>query len=227
VTANLAAPSEGYLANALYHGAGLSNAVVRWTRMPIRVLFVRHSNPSLLSWRRGDHEDTAIYAFNRWSESLGGLISYAFSNVLDNDAALASRKAAADIIVEWTADTYGGLLGDTTPSASVCSSCTPRANDLQMHVKLHCIKASSYTYLEPFNLPHFTGTQFRATNIHHVGHALGLIGDPTTMGHSPDPNDVMYGHSPMPMSPTNLLPSLRDINTLKQLYSRPADITRL
>lgn len=231
VTANLSVPADGYLSNVLYNGSGLSNAVVRWTRMPIQVLFVRPSNPasydpSRMDWNAHSHEDEAKYMFLRWSENLNGTLSFAYSNVLDTDSALASKKAAADIVVEWTLDTFGGRLGDTTPSASICSGCAPKANDLQMAIRLYCVPAHGYLFLET-PLPQYSYDQYRAATLHHIGHALGLIGDSTTGGHSPDSSDVMYAREPLPLVSTNLLPTLRDLNTLKQLYAMPADVTRL
>lgn len=105
-----------------------------------------------------------------------------------------------DLLVKWRQQSMGEVIGLT----SVQWDSSQTLTDTDIVIAL----------MSP-NGKYQTDSELRSTALHEIGHALGI------KGHSNNPKDIMYPSINRDI--TRL--SQRDINTMKALYARKADIT--
>ena len=216
--ANATLSPLNYLPRSLFSSGAIVNQVLRWSRMPIRILVIRPNNAAAVGWVP-DHETALDEAFAKWLDQLGDKISYSITRIYDNDPTLAAQQANSDIYVEWLYNLSGSTLGFSIFGGfSYCPLCpSPKSTDLSNHIQLATHTSSSVV------LP---GYVYREVAAHEFGHSLGSIGDATTSGHSDVETDLLYPAVSL-NTPLNLMPSARDYKTLRFIYSLPADITKL
>ena len=135
-----------------------------------------------------------------------------WTKVLDQQIAFmpTSNKAQADLRVTWVngIDTRGHQ--DETGTDYTAGLTLPKisGNQLQsMDIRLATFDIQGH--------PQSSDTIY-AVAVHEFGHALGLL------GHSDNPKDIMYAQNE-----SVVIPSKRDSNTLRLLYSSAADIDNL
>lgn len=214
-SANAAIAPLHYLPRSLYTGGPAVANVMRWSRMPIRILIVRPTDPAV-GWT-ADHETAVDESLNQWLDQLGDKISYAITRVSDNDPALATQKTNNDLFIEWVNSIGGTTLGFSHfAGITYCGGCTPHGTSLSNSIRL-ATNVQGHALSAPV---------LRSVAAHEFGHSLGSIGDSTNSGHSDVVPDLMYPSVSL-QRPLNLLPSARDYKTMRFLYSLPADITRL
>ncbi|WP_373532789.1 matrixin family metalloprotease [Vampirovibrio sp.] len=123
---------------------------------------------------------------------------------------LVNRKEEADIRVSWTnaIDTQGHS-GDGG-TAYTAGLMIPKLRDdriefMDVQIATFDIQGKAQT-----------ADIIYAVAIHELGHSLGLL------GHSEKPGDIMFARNQQVVQP-----SKRDMNTLRKLYTLPADINNL
>jgi len=227
--------------------------VVRWGRFPLRIYFdvpvatetddhgktktVKGKTPA---WYHSEYPAIALAGFNTWNSQTGGFI-----HLIE-----VKNPAAADILVHWTDEKYqdkyvnpkaevSDVYRNYTPpkhtramqAMQVASMATPgyfrlapqaigAAMQYKEARKYEILKKESTLNLPLADLKSLTAeaARYHLQNIsaREFGHALGLKGAST------DAHDLL---SASPISDIDYqVPSTRDINTLKALYNRPANI---
>jgi tetratricopeptide (TPR) repeat protein len=227
--------------------------IVRWGRFPLRVYFdvpvytetdehgktktVKGKTPT---WYHSEYPTIALAGFNSWEEKTGGFI-----HLVE-----VKNPGAADILVHWTDDHYHDrYLKPTAEVTDVYHNYTPPKHTGAMRaMQVASMATPGYFRLAPqaigaamqykearkfeilkkestLNLPladlknlSTEAAHYRLQNMsaREFGHALGLKGIST------DSHDLL---SASPISETEYqVPSTRDINTLRALYNRPANI---
>jgi predicted Zn-dependent protease len=141
-----------------------------------------------------EYADLVAPACNDWASCLPGKISFKFVN----------EKKDANITIDWTHDMTKAADCDEGGQARYVG----QAGHLT-HVDIMLFT------VDPSSTVKLTAARVSWILHHEIGHALGLV------GHSPDPDDIMYYNcSPTVMAKYAEL-SKRDQNTIAKLYSLP------
>lgn len=172
-----------------YFEDSTQNGMSRWpkSRMPITVYI--DDNPNVLGF---DSQTPAILkaAFQDWQDASKGLVEFKF--VTDPDT--------AEVKCKWTHDASKMMSSAEGGHAMVIP-------DSQGIVKTDITLLTA----PPAGLVKITANYARRIYLHEIGHSLGIL------GHSKNPNDIMFASIPPADVPTDL--TARDKNTLVALYS--------
>jgi tetratricopeptide (TPR) repeat protein len=173
---------------------------VRWalSKMPLKVYIeqtpvgIRNFQPTFVSQVRK--------GLDVWVGVLGHQLTYVLVN----------SKEDADIRVSWTntIDTQGH--NEDGGTAYTAGLMVPRIREDRIE--------SMDVQIATFDIHGKAQTAdiIYGVAIHELGHSLGLL------GHSPNPNDIMFAENQHVIQP-----SKRDMNTLRKLYTLAADINNL
>jgi tetratricopeptide (TPR) repeat protein len=245
-----AIPEDTYLDKVF---AVTDGKVVRWGRFPLRLYFdvpvetitdkngktkpVKNQTPG---WYKPEYRETALAGFNLWNADTGG-----FARIVE-----VKNPAAADILVHWakepytdrfakpetkTTDVYKNYVppkhSKTMRALQVASMATPGYLSLAPQAlnaalqykearKLELLRTESTLTLGLGSLealsPQAAKVRLQNISAREFGHALGI------KGISPNAADLM---STTPVSDSTVQsPTMRDLNTLRALYDRPANI---
>jgi predicted Zn-dependent protease len=160
-------------------------------RMPIKVFVASGTETPGF---KPEYADLVAPACNDWASPLQGKISFKFVNDRKN----------ADITVDWAHDMTKAVDCEEGGQARYFG----QAGHLT-HVDIMLLT------IDPSPTVKLTAARVSWILHHEIGHALGLV------GHSPDPDDIMYYNcSPTVMAKYAEL-SKRDQNTIAKLYSLP------
>jgi predicted Zn-dependent protease len=208
--------------------------VIRWNKFPIRVFIAdgKENNRFKMAYAQA-----VIDALEAWKQSTGGFVS----------SVLVKNEQAADVIVTWT-DTYTDRFASMEEVPDYYKKyAVPKANPMMRVLQVASMLAPGYFSLAPqavgaalqyqqvkklqvlvdeskiqMGLSVTDGLSEEAAKqlvfnmaMHEIGHVVGL------KGHSAQEGDVMFPK----LGTTSLSkPSGRDMETLRQLYSRPANL---
>jgi predicted Zn-dependent protease len=208
--------------------------VIRWNKFPIRVFIAdgKENNRFKMAYAQA-----VIDALEAWKQSTGGFVS----------SVLVKNEQAADVIVTWT-DTYTDRFASMEEVPDYYKKyAVPKANPMMRVLQVASMLAPGYFSLAPqavgaalqyqqvkklqvlvdeskiqMGLSVTDGLSEEAAKLlvfnmamHEIGHVVGL------KGHSALEGDVMFPK----LGTTSLSkPSGRDMETLRQLYSRPANL---
>lgn len=174
--------------------------MVRWSlkKMPLKV-YIETSPIGIRNFQPA-YASKVMKALNVWSNVLDHQISFAPT----------TNKDQADLRVSWvnSIDTKGH--SDDGGTAYTAGLTVPNINQNQlqyMDIKLATFDIEAH--------PQDADTIY-AVAVHEFGHSLGLL------GHSPDPADIMFARNEHVVLPTK-----RDSNTIRLLYSQQADVDNL
>lgn len=168
---------------------------IRWadSRMPLKV-YIERPRPDLEGYKES-YTNSLRQSFYDWSKSVANRVRFTF----------VPSERAADIRCYWTNDPR--YLGDGA-----------EAGETRMKSLGH-VMVSADIYLraheESGDFP-YTDTAVKATCLHEIGHALGIV------GHSLSVSDIMFFSTPFADGERQL--SKRDKNTLARLYCEPMDV---
>lgn len=182
-------PSADYLTESNY------TTRIRWadSRMPLKVYIEKP--PADLEGYKESYTNSLRQSFYDWSKAASNRVRFIF----------VPNERTADIRCYWTNDPR--YLGDGA-----------EAGETRMKSLGH-VMASADVYLrakeESGGFP-YTDTAVKATCLHEIGHALGIV------GHSLSVSDIMFFSTPFADGERQL--SDRDRNTLVRLYSKPMDV---
>lgn len=182
-------PAEDYLTESNY------TTRVRWadSRMPLKVYIEK--TPADLEGYKESYTNSLKQSFYDWSKAASNRVRFSF----------VPNERTADIRCYWTNDPR--YLGGGA-----------EAGETRMKSLGH-VMASADVYLRTKesagDFP-YTDTAVKATCLHEVGHALGIV------GHSLSVSDIMFFSTPFTEGERQL--SDRDRNTLVRLYSQPMDV---
>lgn len=171
---------------------------VRWSvhKLPIK-LYIETSPPGIRNFEAG-FASLAQKALDVWMKALDNRLSYV----------LVPSAEEADIRLKWvnTIDVNGHSTEQGTNYTAGITVPEIKNDQLRhMDVKL----ATFDIHNQPQN-----DESLYSIAVHEFGHALGLL------GHSPYPEDIMCSENHGVVTP-----SQRDLNTIRTLYSKEADIT--
>ena len=196
------------------------NATARFTQLPIRVLSVLPgtSRANSLGWTAA-HLTAVEESLAAYENNFPGVLKFESTALEDDDPDLATALRRADIYLYWVEDgahTWcgGNAIGCESPyqpgGSFPCEAAPTVVNrSYQAGVQI----ALNYN-AGGGRLP---SRVFWAVTEHEIGHALGL-------NHSQDPQDVMY--PTVAFFGNNMTLARGDLNTIRFLYSLPANLTR-
>jgi len=174
--------------------------MVRWSlkKMPLKVFI--ESSPSGIRNYQPAYANQVSKALDVWSNVLSHQIAFAPT----------TNKEQADLRVSWvnSIDTKGH--SDDGGTAYTAGLTVPNISNSQlkyMDIKLATFDIEGH--------PQNADTIY-AVAVHEFGHSLGLL------GHSPDSGDIMFARNEHVTIPTK-----RDSNTIRLLYSANADVDNL
>jgi tetratricopeptide (TPR) repeat protein len=168
----------------------IANSRSRWTGERIPVK-VYVADGSKIKAYRSEYSELVKQAFADWQEAAPKELSFAF----------VTDEKDANVTVKWITDT-----------ADVVN--LSEGGDTKYGLDGKGMKWAHIQLLLGDSTPRpITPAIMRWTTLHEVGHALGLL------GHSPDPNDIMYINAPQLDTQPGLSP--RDKETMKKFYSAP------
>ncbi|MBX2860613.1 MAG: matrixin family metalloprotease [Vampirovibrio sp.] len=227
--------------------------VVRWASFPLRVYidvpedFEDEEAEALNTLYKTEYGEAVLAGLNRWKDATQGFVQ--FSEVKNPEAADIRIHWAVDAADRYaTPETLGELsqhYADYTPpkrtklsrAIGMAAAFTPgyfalapqavnAAMQYRQYQKVKFVADESKIYLGLGVLGHLRDgaltdaeTQTLLTNLtaHHMGHALGLKAE------SLDKQDIMHPENAL-RTDAMLSPSPRDLETLRLLYTRPANI---
>ncbi len=182
--------------------AAMNGRVMRWNsnKMPIKVFY--DYNP-----KDPTHKPFFLAAVKRsfdiWAKHTEGKLKVVPTNNMEQAQVVIIFKSGIDNKAPAGKKKQKFISGLTTPHIK---------NGILQYfdIQFSTAKIDGTPYLE---------SEFFATAVHEVGHALGI------MGHSSEEGDIMFpvAHNARSISEVNL--SERDINTIKLLYRMDADIS--
>jgi predicted Zn-dependent protease/tetratricopeptide (TPR) repeat protein len=208
--------------------------VIRWNKFPIRVFIADGKENKRFKMA---YAQAVIDALEAWKQSTGGFVS----------SVLVKNEQAADVIVTWT-DAYSDRFAAMEEVPDYYKKyAVPKANPMMRALQVASMLAPGYFSLAPqavgaalqyqqvkklqvlvdeskiqMGLSATDGLSEEAAQtlvfnmaMHEIGHVVGL------KGHSAQEGDVMF---PNLRAETLVKPSGRDTETLRQLYSRPANL---
>jgi predicted Zn-dependent protease/tetratricopeptide (TPR) repeat protein len=208
--------------------------VVRWGKFPLRVYVEAPKDTALF---KPEYKEAALRGLNIWKDKTSG-----FANYVE-----VKNPQAADITITWT-DQYVDRFADLAKSPDVYKNFVPPKRTPFMQVlQVASMLTPGYFSLAPQALgaavqykqnkklevirdesaiklglaptkdlsPEAAQTLIQNMAAKEFGHALGLKGSSTQQG------DLLY---PELKSDVVQLPSPRDLETLRELYDRPANI---
>jgi len=178
--------------------------VLRWDvkKFPLKV-YIQSNSPAAPTY----YQDQIKRAFMQWQASTSGLIRFQF---VDNekDADIFAYINTSEDMKKCTEDNCKYSVANTEPILS---------GDL--------LKKMEISFYDSNNLGKpFSEREIFATALHEIGHSLGI------MGHSQNPDDLMYMSSAPPDGNVFTFVNLgmitsSDLNTLLLLYKLAPDIT--
>lgn len=210
--------------------------VIRWGKFPLRVYIEEpdtKDNPDY----RPEYRDAVMNGLNAWKKATDGQIT----------VVIVKGEGSADVQFKW-GETYTDKFADaedvpdfyqkySVPKSSkllkivqLAAGLTPGIYGLapqalaagmqyKQYKKLEVIREESKTTLGLDEVkalpPEAASIMIQNMAAKEFGHILGL------KGHSNNPDDLMY---PNLKSDSLQLPTIRDVQTLSELYSRPANI---
>lgn len=208
--------------------------VIRWGRFPLRVYI---DEPKSTPGFKPEYLESVKAALEAWKTRSNGFITY---TVIKN-------RLAADIQIDW-AETYTDRFAEIEAVPDFYQKyAVPKANSMMRALSIASMLTPGYFALAPQAIgaamqyrqikrfqtlideskltlglapvegltPDAAKRLIQNMALHELGHALGL------KGHSLKTEDVMF---PSLKSDVAEIPSNRDIETLRQLYSRPAGL---
>lgn len=183
-----------------------ANGMARWSlnNMPIKV-FIKTGRD--VPGFRPELESILKQAFISWNQASKNVIAFDFTD----------RESGAQIVCSWTNNSREMMSSAEGGHAMVI----PDRNGIITGAKIMILTTG------PEGSNTMSDNFAKRVSLHEIGHSLGLL------GHSRDPNDIMFGSLPPADIPCAL--SAKDINTLLALYttdeatiaSRPLNISNL
>jgi tetratricopeptide (TPR) repeat protein len=173
---------------------------VRWalSKLPLKV-YIEESPLGIRNFQPGFVAQVRR-GLDVWCATLENQLSYR----------LVTTKEQADIRVSWVNSIDSQAYKEEGRTAYTAGLMTPHYQGDR--IDYMDVKIATFDILgKPQN-----SEQIHAVAVHELGHSLGL------MGHSDQPGDIMYSENR-----SVIKPSLRDVVTIRRLYSLAADIDNL
>jgi hypothetical protein len=203
------------------NGCGLSSSVGRFSQLPIRVLSILPQGANSVDVAfNDDHTRSVRDSLTALESEFPGALRFELTEVPETASDIKTRVRQSDIYVRWYRQLKKGCSIATVgcmqyyPETGNIASCETdpvvKNRTLQGRIRLathHQIDESPLSY-----------RTLRRVALHEILHALGL-------DHSSDAADVMY-ETTLSYFAHNISLSERDRNTLRFLYSLPANFTR-
>jgi len=179
--------SEDYFAHATY------DSVAKWptTKFPLKVYLQGDDETQRIANFRPEFGAAIKQAFKDWADASKNAFEYEFTRDFKK----------SDIDVYWTSDPTKVSRPSEGGEARVSYDTIHGINHVQIIVLT--ITPDGTDHFVPLNI-------IKAACLHEVGHSLGIL------GHSPDPNDVMF--CSVPAADTDHPVTSRDGKTLAHLY---------
>ncbi|WP_303673538.1 tetratricopeptide repeat protein [Vampirovibrio chlorellavorus] len=173
---------------------------VRWalSRLPLRV-YIEESPLGIRNFQPGFVAEVRR-GLDVWCAALENQLSYT----------QVTSKEQADIRVSWVNNIDSQAYNEEGRTAYTAGLMTPHYQGDR--IDYMDVKIATFDIL---GKPQ-SGEQIHAVAVHELGHSLGL------MGHSDQPGDIMYSENR-----SVIKPSLRDVITIRRLYTLAADINNL
>jgi tetratricopeptide (TPR) repeat protein len=208
--------------------------VIRWGKFPLRVYI---DTPKDLPDFRPEYVEAVNAGLEQWKNATHSFVT----------TVVVKNRESADVLISWS-ETYTDRFASMEEVPDFYKKyAVPKANPMLRVLSIASMLTPGYFSLAPqalgaamqyqqvkkiqtlvdeskitLGLAPLKGlskeaaqTTLKNMTIHEFGHVLGL------KAHSPQAGDVMY---PVLKSDTVSTPSSRDIETLRQLYARPANI---
>lgn len=218
--ANLTLTGNFLKASLFAQACDLTNVAARFTQLPIRVLTILpgEARAASLGWNTW-HNDAVADSLAAYEASFPGVLKFESTTLKDDDPNLETALRRSDIYLYWVEDgskTWcgGNAIGCESPyQPGALMPCETGPTVVNRSYQAGVQIAVNYNAGRG-PLPRRV---VWAVTEHEIGHALGV-------NHSQDPLDVMY--PTVAFFGNNLTLARGDLNTIRFLYSLPANLTR-